>query len=180
MPPPIDGKVNSAAGITTTTIKLEPPSSPTLQGDIAMPDASAPAASQKSHFEMSTTAPEEGRMAAILTPAMRAWLEPSKSGVVFAPWPAEDVIRRGALGRIQAALEEGRSVEGVDIKAESEKERRGMEGGEGPEEEVKVGVEEEAGAGGEVRRIERRAQAPARVKQETVDLGFDLYNPDEE
>lgn len=186
IPPPIEEKVISQEAPVngTTTIKTEQPSTPgplsTAPGDVQMTDAQQ--VPSKSHLE--TTAPEEGRAAAILTPAMRAWLEPSKSGITFTPWPAEEMIRRGALGRIQAALEEGKQPEGMDVAAEVEAERKRAENGEGvddaaktQEEERQEEVERQAREVGQVRRTQH---APARMKQETVDLGFDLYNPDEE
>jgi len=188
MPPPIEDKVTTEPATVndtaTVTIKLEQPSTPgplsATQGDARMVDAQQ--ALPRSHLE--TGAPKEGRAAAILTPAMRAWLEPSKSGITFTPWPAEDMIRRGALGRIQAALEEGKEPEGMDIAAEVEAERKKAEGGEEAEEAAKgeeqVQREEAEIRAREVGQVRRAQHAPARMKQETMDLGFDLYNPDEE
>jgi len=189
MPPPIDVKSTAEPalvnGTAMVTIKLEQPSTPgplsATQGDAQMVDAQQ--ALPRSHLE-TAVAPEDGRAAAILTPAMRAWLEPSKSGVTFTPWPAEDLIRRGALGRIQAALEEGKKPEGMDIAAEVEVERKRAEGGEEVEDAAKgeeqVQREEAEIRAREVGQVRRVQHAPARMKQETMDLGFDLYNPDEE
>ena len=40
------------------------------------------------------------------------WLDPT-AGLEFVPWPGEETIRRGAVGRIQAMLETGQDPAGA-------------------------------------------------------------------
>lgn len=49
---------------------------------------------------------------AALQPGEVRWLDPGAQ-VAWGPWPSEEVIRRGALARIQVLLEQGVDPESV-------------------------------------------------------------------
>lgn len=97
----------------------------------------------------------------------KQWLEPF-TGTQFTPWPSEDVIKRGALGKIQGMLEKNIN----------------------PEEVARDGIEESIGF--EERKEEDQAQAtPAaatttaggmkmqrREEKPKVFGGLELYNPE--
>ena len=95
----------------------------------------------------------------------KQWLDPW-TGWRFTPWPGEEVLKRGALGEIQALVEKGMDPARV-----------AGGGGEGGEK-VEVGEEgdQEMGEGlaPQMMRAERREEKPK------VFGGLDLYDPDEE
>lgn len=95
----------------------------------------------------------------------------ASTGIQFTPWPSEDVIKRGALARIQGMIERGEDIEG-----------RGRLGSDKMEveEEGKEAEEGKQAAGATVKSDTERA--PARRKEEAPKVfgGLDLYDPDEE
>lgn len=166
-------------------VKTEPPPTPAPDAasstDIQMLDAQQ---ALKSHLDPTA---EEGRGVAALSEAVKAWLEPSKSGITFTPWPSDDTIRRGALARIQVALEEGKDPTTMDIAAEVVAERKEAEAlargevvqdAQMKQEEEKQMAEAQMREAAAVMRLPQTSQA----KQETNAglFDFDLYNPDEE
>lgn len=95
----------------------------------------------------------------------------ASTGIQFTPWPSEDIIKRGALARIQGMMERGEDIEGggrlsID---EMEVEEEGMEA-----EQSKQDLGSTAKSSAE--------RAPARRKEEAPKVfgGLDLYDPDEE
>lgn len=105
--------------------------------------------------------PVEGRGLADLQEEEKQWLDPW-TGVQFTPWPGEDVIKRGALGHIQAMVENG--VDPASVVSM------------GPQEESRV--EEIPVTAGED--SHRQAQPRAPREEPKVFGGLDLYDPDEE
>lgn len=105
----------------------------------------------------------------------RNWLDPV-SGVVFTPWPSEEVIKRGALAMIQGMLEKGDDPEGIGRQGLDQE--LGEDGVEGKvEEEEKVMGREDVAerareAEGTGTRVERREEKPK------VFGGLDLYDPE--
>ncbi|MDI1487429.1 MAG: hypothetical protein OHK93_006699 [Ramalina farinacea] len=95
----------------------------------------------------------------------------ASTGIQFTPWPSEDVIKRGALARIQGMMERGEDIEG-----------RGRLGSDKMEveEEAREAEEGKQAAGSTVKSSAERA--PARRKEEAPKVfgGLDLYDPDEE
>lgn len=112
------------------------------------------------------------------------WLDPAAQ-IPFAPWPSEEVIRRGALAQIQVMLERGVDPAGVTAgprpeKEEGESERavKVEENGEGATEVVKRTA---AAEDGEVK-VENAVAGPRERKEEKPRVfgGLDLYDPDAE
>lgn len=62
----------------------------------------------------------EGKAIANLAPEIRAWLEPTSTYSLFTPWPGEDVVRRGALSRIEGFWDRGIDPGTVDVASEAE------------------------------------------------------------
>ena len=116
---------------------------------------------------------KESRAIAALPPHLRAWLLPTPEQVPYVPWPTEDVLRFGALAKIQGAKDRGVEIEDVDLAEEVREEAN----------------EHEAGG---LKKVESRARGPAastnanmlrRVNtagsegQDAFD-DFDLYDPE--
>ena len=119
--------------------------------------------------------PSEGRGIESLEEYEKQWLDPW-TGVQFTPWPGEDVIKRGALGEIQAMVERG-----VDPATVATTDNGGSGAGHGEKgEEVDVDVD----MGNDARRENGQAQQMTRThkreEEPKVFGGLDLYDPDEE
>lgn len=110
------------------------------------------------------------------------WLDPAAQ-IPFAPWPSEEVIRRGALAQIQVMLEQGVDPESVSAEAGPEREEgeadRAVKEENG---EVAVGDVEQASAAGRDVKIENAVAGPRERKEEKPRVfgGLDLYDPDAE
>ncbi|MCJ1359077.1 MAG: hypothetical protein MMC33_009077 [Icmadophila ericetorum] len=128
-----------------------------------------------------------------LPPAEHQWLAPLKT-MPFTPWPTEEVMKMGALGRIQVLMEQGVDLDTVEAEKMEEEGGRvkdeemvdvgvGMEGVEleqkqEPEKEKKEGV-------GSVAQVQVQVQMSGTVEQQqrrkpSTFGGLDLYDPDEE
>lgn len=117
--------------------------------------------------------PYEGKGIESLEEYEKQWLDPW-TGVQFTPWPGEDVIKRGALGEIQAMVERG-----VDPATVATTDNGGSGAGHGEkEEEVDVDM------GNDTRRENGQAQQMMRTQKREEEPkvfgGLDLYDPDEE
>ena len=113
--------------------------------------------------EGGATKPSEGRGMKSLEEFERQWLDPW-TGVQFTPWPGEEVIKRGALGEIQAMVEKG--LDPATMRVGEEVGRK--------EEDMSVDESEGGDGQGQMMRVERREEKPK------VFGGLDLYDPDEE
>ena len=95
----------------------------------------------------------------------------ASTGIQFTPWPSEDVIKRGALARIQGMMERGEDIEG----------RGRLDGDKMEIEEEGRDAEEGKQAAGSTAKSSTES-APAQRKEEAPKVfgGLDLYDPDEE
>jgi len=180
-PAPIEQNVISTTE-PTVAIKIEEaatpaPSSALPGGDTIMLDAPPSQSAQPAHL---LSAQEEGRAVASLPDNIKAWLDPSTSGITFMPWPDNDIIRRGALSRIQYATEQGQDPSTMDIAAEESRQDE-VEGTDGQniadgQDGVQNGMDNR---NGESRQM---AAQPGRVKEDVGGgmMDFDLYDPDED
>ena len=132
-----------------------------------MPPGMRPAFAVKEEGEGEGEAnkPSEGRGMESLEDFEKQWLDPW-TGVQFTPWPGEEIIKRGALGEIQAMVEKG-----VDPATAGTGERRGDK-----VEEEDMGMSDTKGGSGQAQmmRTQKREEKPK------VFGGLDLYDPDEE
>ncbi|KZF25185.1 hypothetical protein L228DRAFT_236305 [Xylona heveae TC161] len=163
---------------------------PALANGIAAPAAGTPAAAnQPSGEEGQAKAQNLGIGVSSLEKSETQWLNPSAQ-VPFAPWPGEEVIRRGALAQIQVMLEQGNDPASV---ADPATEARIKEEEESKREKEKKDQEEkedrrrkELQAAQEAARRESYTGAAAEAamakkpQQPTVFGGLDLYDPDAE
>lgn len=137
-----------------------------------MKRAAAAVAVVKGEGEGGAEQPAEGKGIASLEEYEKQWLDPW-TGVQFTPWPGEEVIKRGALGEIQAMVERG-----VDPAT------AGMEGVMGGENEGEREEEEDVNMGGAAKGAVGQAQMMRAQKREEEEPkvfgGLDLYDPDEE
>ena len=174
-PAPIEQNVISTTE-PTVAIKIEEaatpaPSSALPGGDTIMLDAPPSQSAQPAHL---LSAQEEGRAVASLPDNIKAWLDPSTSGITFMPWPDNDIIRRGALSRIQYATEQGQDPSTMDIAAEESRQDE-VEGTDGQniadgQDGVQNGMDNR---NGESRQM---AAQPGRVKEDVGGgmMDFDL------
>ena len=142
-----------------------------------MADAPPSQSVQPAHL---LSAQEEGRAVASLPDNIKAWLDPSTSGITFMPWPDNDIIRRGALSRIQYATEQGQDPSTMDIAAEESRQDE-VEGISGQniadgQHGVQNGMDNRNGES------RQTATQPGRVKEDVGGgmMDFDLYDPDED
>lgn len=108
------------------------------------------------------------------------WLDPGAQ-MPFVPWPTEEVIRRGALARIQVMLEQGVDPAGAD---DAVREETKLEMTQEMELEVDHGIKHE-GVVVEPVRKESTSAGLGRVdlkrdEKPAVFGGLDLYDPDDE
>ena len=181
MPAPIEQNVISTTE-PIVAIKVEEPATPAPTsaipgGDVIMADAPP---SQPAHPAHLVSAQEEGKAVASLPDNIKAWLDPSTSGITFMPWPDNDMIRRGALSRIQYATEQGQDPGTMDIAAEDSR-QDDVEGANGQN----IGDGQDGLQNGtDNRNGESRQMAaqPGRVKEDVGSgmMDFDLYDPDED
>lgn len=102
------------------------------------------------------------------------WLDPGAQ-MPFVPWPTEEVIRRGALARIQGMLERGVDPSEADGAVEEEKDTKMGVGAEVKLEGAVVEPVRKESASVGLGRVEmKRDEKPA------VFGGLDLYDPDDE
>jgi hypothetical protein len=170
MPPPIESKLN---GIANSEVKKEASETP-ADSAIHSPLQQLPT----SHL---TLTKEDSRLVAALPEDIKAWLEPSKFGVIFMPWPDNDVIRRGALSRIQGVREQGDDPESMDIPAAIEAQRREIEdGGELQDQKLEEDQKEVDARIREAGNILRpQPAAPVNGEGGGGGFGFDLYDPED-
>lgn len=144
----------------------------------------------------------EGVAIAALPTQESEWLDPAAT-FAFTPWPTEDVIVRGGLGRIQAMLDAGedpaliKSTDEVqlpeDVKVEDEdggkvkqeEEEKDMQSAAAPAESQLPTRDQDASMGNQEHHQQQQQQQPARPRQAeppkpAVFGGLDLYDPDEE
>ena len=181
MPPPIEQNVISTTE-PIVAIKVEEPGTPAPTsampgGDVIMADASA---SQPAHPAHLISAQEEGKAVASLPDNIKAWLDTSTSAITFMPWPDNDIIRRGALSRIQYATEQGQDPSTMNIAGE---ENRQDDVGGVSGQNIADG-QDGMQNGTDNRNGESRQMAaqPGRVKEDVGSgmMDFDLYDPDED
>ena len=179
---------------------LPPPTATAPQASVASPAAERPQdQEQSSHLQTQVAVLEGGeavqpaerrnRALAALTPEQRAWLSPqSEDGWArpFMPWPGDDTIRRGALGSIQAAVDEGNDpdapgvVDGISEVGEMGREENGWQkltNGDGVNAEPRLGVNVGGMSASGMTKEEARRK---KEEQEKMFEGFELYNPDED
>lgn len=115
---------------------------------------------------------ERGAAVTALPAEETQWLDPDAS-FEFTPWPGEEVIRRGALGRIQAMLETGQDPlsAGRPEQEMTEQKEEGVQ-----EDQMQVDVPEPV----EGRQARRVATHTVQEEKPAVFGGLDLYDPDEE
>lgn len=181
-----NGAVNDEAGVAVAVpgIKIEvqspaplseqqPTQQTTTPVQTPAPGPLTPASQpiNASHLTLSG----DSRAIEALPEEIRRWLDPASSRPQYTPWPGEDMIRRGALARIQGMVENGQNpetvdeVNGVADKTASEGQTRAHD------DEVRERARE--------RRMPATGPPASRPRQDSRDeglLGFDLYNPDED
>lgn len=96
----------------------------------------------------------------------KQWLDPF-TGTQFMPWPSEDVIRRGALGKIQGMLE--KNIDPVEVVREGTEESIGFDEAKEAE---STPVAADASTKVDGIKAERREEKPK------VFGGLELYNPE--
>ncbi|KAK8154852.1 vitamin-D-receptor interacting mediator subunit 4-domain-containing protein [Phyllosticta citrichinensis] len=116
----------------------------------------------------------ESKTMAALSQEQKAWLA-GLSNLQFVPWPTDDKIKLGALGQIQAMVEQGKDPTTVlSIEEQEERAKKAAE-----EEEERRTEEEKRKAEAEQRRRESQPSAPnrgeAQGEQPAVFGGLDLY-----
>lgn len=90
----------------------------------------------------------------------------------WTPWPSDEIIRQGALGQIQAMVENGEDPAAATAKKEQD---QTMEGVQKEESRIEEGAKEEIG----VEEV-RREVPKAPFERPRVFGGLDLYDPDED
>lgn len=159
MPPAIEPKVPD--------IKMEDQPTPASGADTL--DASPPKA--------------DGKAIDTLTDEQKAWLDPDAAvgATPFMPWPSEDVIRSGALSRIQAALEKDQDPSGMDLTGGALMEAPQADFAH--EEEPKIAQplrNDDVPKRAERKRDNARQPVKAKAAEEQGFGSFDLYDPEEE
>ncbi|KAK7712075.1 hypothetical protein SLS57_007951 [Botryosphaeria dothidea] len=154
---------------TASAIAAPQPDKP--DEDVAMSNgATAPPESQPRD---ATTGPEETRSMATLNVEQKAWLA-GLGALPWFPWPNEDKIRQGALGQIQAMVEQGKDP--TTVLSPEEQEERARKAAE--EEEQQRQEEERRRAEAEQRRREfqnSQSRSDGQGEQPAVFGGLDLY-----
>ncbi|KAL8824510.1 MAG: hypothetical protein Q9191_005016 [Dirinaria sp. TL-2023a] len=102
---------------------------------------------------------------------------PGESG--FVPWPSEEVIRQGALGQIQAMLEQGVDPTTIQIEGE-QKVEGGIEDDRKEEQRKDDAVSHEYSTRHPQQGSTMVREAPREEEKPKVFGGLDLYDPDEE
>lgn len=187
--------------VAADPIATASPSSPAPAPVPTIADDTTAAQAEQAAPGNETTAGDNAALTT-LTDTQRLWLDPSTAAAAsFTPWPSDERIRAGALGRLQKVVEGGgdAETEGVVVVAnegsggsdgENEREKQeagqalqvngdgessraqGIGAGLGPGRSVAVSAEE----------AERRTreQEERRRQQEAELAGFELFDPDAE
>ena len=205
-PVPHDALLPIAARLAKFTTPPARPKPPVVKPEVESTQLSTVGETQPTDTQPTDEADTpSARALSRIQPHLHAWIDPpsDQNGMpVFTPWPNENVIRSGALGKVQKMLEEGVEPESIGVPGTSGGQAAPASG------EVALAVGEGAATGGagegtaaaqdvsggvvsrdprdgeeeRARRQEERRRAMEAEKQKQTEAfdEFDLYDPEEE